>query len=487
MKIVIKRGSIISEGLLAEVSLESVIANKDKAIRKMAKSWVYHRQNTEAPSAGGRWGAEWGRWGLSVEDIVPALDAAIMARVPDDIEEKQKALVLMWMLRIGRTDILNTEHFVESAAQVSRILDMGLGDAMNDEQTYHDRNQIEKFFHYSQFMKVRDLNKISTMRRLLRIVHAAHEDISAYQEARAYDDADEGTEVLREDVDWKIAILHNKGAACKLGKGTDWCTAAPGLNYFKEYYRKDDPLFYFEERDEDEYQKDLKFYSDSGRSAETTPDRRYFAKIYQFHYGSKQFMDAEDRPVGEDKAMVLTSLLVRALGDRIEQYPNLADFHKTNKVKLIVQDPEASPEDLHASAKMMMTNPGMLGVDSYGGDTTSWYLMHIAKNPNVGPDTLASIVNFYYGSDVENRDDWKYVMRSVAANPKTPGEILDYMADTQDIKVRNDVAENPSTPSNTLRMLARGGDPASLVARNRVSLEENFSAKWKKYIKRIIK
>ena len=198
-------------------------------------------------------------------------------------------------------------------------------------------------------------------------------------------------------------------------------------------------------------------------------------------------MDAEDRPVGEDKAMALTSLLVRALGDRIEQYPNLADFHKTNKVKLIVQDPEASPEDLDASAKMMMTDPGMLGIDNYGGDTTSWYLMHIAKNPNVDPDTLASIVNFYYGSDVENRDDWKYVMRSVAANPKTPGEILDYMADTQDIKVRNDVAENPSTPSNTLRMLARGGDPASLVARNRVSLEENFSAKWKKYIKRIIK
>ena len=482
MKIVIKRGSIISEGLLAEVSLESVIANKDKAIRKIAKSWVYHRQNTKGPLHGGRLGPEWGRWGLSVEDIIPALDAAIMARVPDDIEEKQKALALMWMLRIGRADVLNTEHFVESAAQVSRILDMGLGNATNDEQTYHDRNYLEKFFHYNQFMKVRDLNRIPTMRKLLGIVHAADGDINAYQEGRAYDDADEGTEVLREDVDWKIAIIHNKGAACKLGKGTGWCTAAPGLNYFKEYYRKDDPLFYFEERDEDEYQKDLKFHGDEEKDS----DRRYFAKIYQFHYGARQFMDVEDRPVGEDKAIALTSLLVRALGDRIRQYPNLADFHKTNKVKLIVQDPEARPEDLDASAKMMMTDPGMLGVDNYGGDATSWYLMHIAKNPNVGPDTLASIVNFYYGSDVENRDDWKYVMRSVAANPKTPGEILDYMADTQDIKVRNDVAENPSTPSNTLRMLARGGDPASLVARKRVHLEEDFSTRWKKYIKRIM-
>lgn len=481
MKIVIKSRSLINEGLLTEVSFEDAIANKDKAIRKMAKAWVYHRQNTDTPSVMPGRGREWNRWGLSVENIIPMLDNAIMARIPDDIEEKQKALALMWMLRIGRSDILNTEHFVESAANISILYGQGFGQIGEvDDQTYYDRTQIEKFFHYNRFMKVRDLNKIPTMRRLLRIVNAAESDIAAYQEKQAYLDADEGTEVLREDTEWKIAILHNKGAACKLGKGTGWCTAAPGLNYFKEYYKEDDPLFYFEERDEAAYQKDLEFYRDTDRDAETTPDRRYFAEIYQFHYGSKQFMDSDDMPISPDKATEMTSLLVRTLGERVKEFPSLETYYNQNKLLMIVTDPSSDKSDLDYASNEIMKNPDQFSGQSRGLEA-SWYMMRIATHPNVSPNTLRGMANYYYGSDFEGRWGWQYVMREVAANSKTPSDILDYMADTQDIKVRDAVAQNPSTSSNTLRMLARGGDPASVAARKRASLEEIIRKTGKKF------
>ena len=69
--------------------------------------------------------------------------------------------------------------------------------------------------------------------------------------------------------DWEVYIPENKGAACKLGKDTDWCTAAPGLEYYKQYHSKDDPLIIF--------------------ISKKDPTEKY-----QFHYGSEQFMNRYD-------------------------------------------------------------------------------------------------------------------------------------------------------------------------------------------------
>jgi hypothetical protein len=46
---------------------------------------------------------------------------------------------------------------------------------------------------------------------------------------------DEEQLLVYEDGNWQVYFPQTKGAACSLGKGTDWCTAAPGLNYYEEY------------------------------------------------------------------------------------------------------------------------------------------------------------------------------------------------------------------------------------------------------------
>jgi hypothetical protein len=61
-----------------------------------------------------------------------------------------------------------------------------------------------------------------------------------------------------------------------------------------------------------------------------------------------------------------------------------------------------------------------------------------------------------------NDDDW--VRSSVAGNPSTPPETLQILAEDKDL--RSSVAENPSTPPETLQILAEDKDLRSSVAEN---------------------
>ncbi len=81
-------------------------------------------------------------------------------------------------------------------------------------------------------------------------------------------------EVYR-DGDVRIIVPLDEEAACYYGQGTRWCTAATkGNNYFDQYNRQS-PLYIL---------------------LPTKP--RYDGEKYQLHFGSGQFMDEEDEPVG---------------------------------------------------------------------------------------------------------------------------------------------------------------------------------------------
>jgi hypothetical protein len=142
-----------------------------------------------------------------------------------------------------------------------------------DEEEVYRRNLIERFFQMNRFIRngKRDLNAVSDFDELYELVNEARPLYQAWQDKQADKDAEAGKELLLDDENWQVIAIHNKGAACQLGKGTDWCTAAPGLEYFKQYYRPDDPLFYILDKSDGEK--------------------------YQFHFGTGQFMDRFDDPL----------------------------------------------------------------------------------------------------------------------------------------------------------------------------------------------
>ena len=172
-------------------------------------------------------------------------------------------------------------------SSLRRVLEIRMGevgadivmasDFINEYQDYL-RGPIEKFFHYQQFMPEKDINKIKTIENFMLNTRDADDAIKKYQEKKSYADAEEGTEVFRDDDEFFISAIHNKGAACHWGKGTDWCTAAPGLDYFEHYYSPESPLIFIKKK----HQGHL-----TGEG------------LYQFHYKTQQFMDITDTPVRE--------------------------------------------------------------------------------------------------------------------------------------------------------------------------------------------
>lgn len=290
---------IIREALLNEVSYKEAQQSLDsKKFKKMIKRW--HEPYEDLI------GSE-----VDLEEYEEFVkNYVILPRFNGfDLTDNQKGLSLLWFLRyIRSTEIPATGGWVDIFGMpIPKHLDLN---------AFHDlRRNLETFFHYNRFMSERDLNKIASPDELESITLQAAEDIKRYQEKQAYGDAEQGTEVLMDNDQWYIAAIHNKGAACKFGKGTDWCTAAPGLDYFKAYYKEDDPLFYFYDKKND--------------------------KKYQFHYGTKQFMDSRDRPT--ESAGKLHALLRKTKA--LNKYKSFTNFYNRNSAWIIARDPEITLEE----------------------------------------------------------------------------------------------------------------------------------------------
>jgi len=214
--------------------------------------------------------------------------------VPSDLTDNQKGTTVLWLLKVARENPKVAASFING-----RIF-------------ARDRGSLETFFHHQRFMPRQDLMQVKTMEDLVDMTDTAKEEIQKAQEKKSYLDAEQGTEVLSGKMErneetgklerspgkngWFIAIIHNKGGACELGKGTDWCTAAD-LDYFEHYYKPDDPLFFFEG-----------FWTD--------PSARF-----QFHYGSGSFMDSDDHPVKKETFETLHNMLKQT--EAYNKYENL--------------------------------------------------------------------------------------------------------------------------------------------------------------------
>jgi len=234
--------------------------------------------------------------------------------VPDDLTDNQKGTSVLWLLKMAREDSGLAAHLINGRAIVG------------------PRSSLETFFHHQQFMPNQDLMQIKSLDDLVVMTHNAKEEIQKALERKNYLDAEQGTEIFSGKMErneetgelertpgkngWFVAALHNKGSACELGS-PDWCTAAPGLDYFEDYYKPDDPLFYFENK------KNNKF---------------------QFHYGSAQFMDANDNRVDRETFQMLHDKLIET--EAWNKYEKLRIFVLNKMVQMRLVDGSPGMEAL---------------------------------------------------------------------------------------------------------------------------------------------
>jgi hypothetical protein len=316
IKIILKENQ-----LLNEVTVEQAIATlNSKATRKLIYKYIEQEKqeyfNQYKKNHPERSDEEiikdlWQSIGIkpseeAIHNRVVQLMNYIHKTIPRDLTDNQKGLCVLWLKR----------EFLFSYQGWYNIF------VLSDFDSAYVKHLLERFFQFYNFIEPqekRDLNRVSDFQELAALIKDARPRFQAYQEKQAYLNADEGTEYLGEKNGYDIYIAHNKGAACKLGKGTDWCTAAPGLDYFKSYYKEYDPLFIFINKSEPE-------------------DK------YQFHYGTKQFMDQHDSQVNGGFVRYLHNLLV-SIPNIEKRYPILYDTELPDETEQPIEYDPDEPEN----------------------------------------------------------------------------------------------------------------------------------------------
>ena len=129
---------------------------------------------------------------------------------------------------------------------------------------------LKEYFKWIDFVPAdkRDINNISSYDELYTILKEARPLYKEWEQKQEDSDPEAGKKVLLDNDEWQVILLLNKGAACKLGKETKWCTAAPGLEHFHRYSKPNDPIFFILDKSNGER--------------------------YQFHFGTDQFMDSSN-------------------------------------------------------------------------------------------------------------------------------------------------------------------------------------------------
>tara|TARA_R110000851_G_scaffold107466_1_gene227714 strand:+ start:28 stop:1299 length:1272 start_codon:yes stop_codon:yes gene_type:complete len=201
----------------------------------------------------------------SPEKIQSHLATIVQRAVPADITEKDKATALNWLI---------------STAIKTRFT--GLSPDV--------RSQLEIFFQIKQqkldrFLSKKDINQIKDFSELYDVVNKSRGPYKDHLASKVNPtQAKAGKKLIHSDNEWDVFIPETKAAACSLGKGTNWCTAAPGLDYYNQYHKPDDPLIIFKNKEDP-------------------------SKDVQFHFGTRQYMDVNDRDIETHTKAKLASLL----------------------------------------------------------------------------------------------------------------------------------------------------------------------------------
>lgn len=323
---------IILENLLVEaISVEQAEEKFRKEIKKILKSikFIVLRDGIDAAVAAFKASAGKYDYAYMYEDIFDNnnwINTLINLRmkgnelknldyfVPIDVNEVDRSNSILWLIKQFKKDL---GLFLALMSEDDVLIWNG-GDTEDVNLMHKVRNNLEKFGQFKHLInppEKRDLFRIENMQELFSIVEA-HEAvidaenerlgsrISAENVMKGFVPLRGGLNIVSGNVIQKnpqtgfytkpdsegfvIGEIHNKAASVRLGSGTEWCTAAPGLNYFNDYYSPDDPLYYIEDNGE----------------------------RFQFSYGAKQFMNSDDIPIEKTLIQRYTRMLADLLTQR---------------------------------------------------------------------------------------------------------------------------------------------------------------------------
>jgi hypothetical protein len=257
--------------------------------------------------------------------------------------KKDPAMIIDAILAIlERGDPTPNKEYTQA---IAKMYGNGLSKAEDVVSTLAD--YLAKFDKLKRRKKIQpprnDFNRYKSLEDFMDVV-----DEYPDEEAESKPEEKKNATELYRDNQLIVTIPNDVEAACYYGQGTRWCTAGKNNNMYDYYTRGDRPLYVIIPR-----------------------QQAYPGEKYQFHFETKQFMNEQDRQIGDDGMKKLVKrfpVLTKILQKPAEQFmiPALLSAEYKNIVI------EATPEVQKATTQLIdqyadrIIAFGFKSLDGYG-------------------------------------------------------------------------------------------------------------------------
>ena len=168
--------------------------------------------------------------------------------IPRDIQEQSKGNALNWLTSL----YIKGAIVVNSAKETRSWPGEWIGERPAGDDPEGDvvainininviSNALETFYqakeqNLTHFLTIKSIEQIPDISTLLTVATQARSQIQKHNDDKIENDRTNAYDTLvYEDDQWSMYLPKTKGDTCALGRGTDWCTAGIGLDYYSDY------------------------------------------------------------------------------------------------------------------------------------------------------------------------------------------------------------------------------------------------------------
>ena len=156
---------------------------------------------------------------------------ALKYMVPRDVTEPSQANALNWLVSLysNGTIIYSRDHPSISGD----IIGPWQGPVKRLLEVFYQIKELK----LDRFLTKTSIENIKSFAELREVVNIAQQPYDKHIAKKLDDDRTNAAEksLVYENADWLMYIPETKGAACALGRDTEWCTRSPGLKHYENY------------------------------------------------------------------------------------------------------------------------------------------------------------------------------------------------------------------------------------------------------------
>lgn len=262
----------------------------------------------------------------------------------------------------------------------------------------HVKDLLNRFEKEKKNLKNKDIMSYKSMEDVDAALDdsTSYDELSARQQLRQTQKAvrktniEENADLVYEDSDWEVWVPKTYEASCKLGQGSNWCTASTSSDYYYNHYK-------------DSYGGEYYILI-----SKQDPNEKY-----QFHFESQQFMDRSDHTIDlstfmskyPQLAKFFTPICEKAVDDYIERYGSASV--NTDGVYILDYEELAkrcSSRDMGESF-LLDCFKGDIFDDLYGFDGTDYSTQDIINMLEYDLDEQSQELFKNYGYDINDPSD----------------------------------------------------------------------------------